>query len=341
MACTNEHKPSFQYKLNPSQLDSEEQRWWDAYNPNFNASLQADINTILHGRNAGTPATLIVATFRLVDFTPEQHPSRVQISIRFQDKEARPLKDPEVVSIWPEGDFVLSTTEGAGTSLGLDGVHKTGTWTGLPPGSRSEEGHTYLVGANRLEGRNFGKKNAVRLGLFRNGSQGTGLVTELKTAILLNRRDDTRFSVHIAVNATVDYLSSSKGSTEIEIHGGSPVRYPILFDPKWPSVQSPKAAPVDLDNLDTAFVGLGKALSTTDLVIPKEVTKGETAQVKTATPTGPNEAPVESLGARIPVDLDDPNVAVVAPGKILSVVNRKPPEEATKNEGEWVVVDRN
>ncbi|KAI0190476.1 hypothetical protein EV127DRAFT_91767 [Xylaria flabelliformis] len=246
--------------------------------------IQADLHTVVHNKNSNSPTTFIIIIFRLIGASSERRFRGVKISIHFQDEKDRSTQDPEVLGLWPQGAFTSNTTEGSreettGTSAsatpefaGITGGSVA--WTREPHSVHQPIDQAYLIGARRIEGRNYGKINAVRVKFFENRSQKARAITELQTAIFLKRRNDDKFLAHIMVDATADFTSAAKRAMGAILRT-SPFNDPIVFDPK-----SPKAmlTNVDLDDVADALADLRRrvlpkmALLTADLTTAEEPT---------------------------------------------------------------------
>ncbi|KAJ8126459.1 hypothetical protein O1611_g7178 [Lasiodiplodia mahajangana] len=334
---------------------------------------QADFHTTVHDQNANSRATLIAATFRLIGFSSEWRLDKAQIEIRFQNEKT--FQDPEVVDMWPFGNWAWSTAEETAKEAATKAVNnspgpvdtcRTAAWARVPR-SHPKKDRTQVVGWKRNARNAYGLRDSVQLTLYQNGPGEPELVTEFQTAVLLNRKDDERFLAHVSIHgkAGFKYVSTSLTSD------------PIIFDPKTPPVESPKAILVDTDNLRTAFRRLSEILATTDPTTLKEVPEDKTPPVNTRVPTNPKEPPVGSSEVKTPKDPDntakptvtlvkasppnniytpeeplvknpevetlkDPNdsaEATVALIKAPSTKNIHTSKGVTKNEDEWVVVD--
>ncbi|KAI0112577.1 hypothetical protein GGR51DRAFT_507579 [Nemania sp. FL0031] len=234
--------------------------------------VQADLDTVIHGWDSNIQATLIVITFRFLGAGPKERFRRVQALIRFQDKKKRVTRDPEVVGLWPQGDYTLSESEGtaeettstgASISPGFGGSSASLTWVRDRHNTHRKKDRAYLVGVKRIEGRNCGKKNAVRLSIFEDETQESGVVTELRSVILLHRSTDERFLAYITVDATAN-LKYTVEKIKQRVLRTSPVVDPVVFDPRSSAINRLKRT-VDQNDLASALVGLGKALSTVHL----------------------------------------------------------------------------
>ncbi|KAJ8124126.1 hypothetical protein ONZ43_g81 [Nemania bipapillata] len=235
--------------------------------------VQVDLSTIVHGRNSDRPATLIGIIFHFSGVSSKRRFRQVQISIRFEDEKKRVPYDPEVVKLWPQGDVTLNTAEATiENTKAISGSFTVGAtcmsgnlgWTQEPYIVHRKKDRTYLFGAKRIEGRNYGKRNTVRLKLFENEAQESGVITELRTAILLNRKSDDRFLAHVMINATADLVHSAKKITK-EPFRTSQASDPIMFDPSRSQDTSLEPTGIDIGNLGTEFEMLVERSSTMSL----------------------------------------------------------------------------
>jgi len=239
-------------------------------------TVQANLLRVEHGKMRDTllPATILVIEFHFFGGDKRRRFHEIQVKIRFEDENKTITKDPEVVQLWPNGDFTLSeksvsveetTRLGANIKGGAGGLLaglKT-TWERRQNSDKTDR--ACLVGMKRIEGRNYGKPNAVSLRLY-DIEHGSGVVSELRTAILLRRHDAySKFLAHVEVNAKVDWMFTLR-----KILGSSPLIDPVIFDPSVKSF-NPRASPIyDIPILENELNiemlrPLGNVLSTTTI----------------------------------------------------------------------------
>jgi hypothetical protein len=189
--------------------------------------LQARIDRIVHGHETenGSPATLIVFGFRFHGLDEKRRFKQATITILFQDEKKRTRADPEVIALWPNGDFTLGepteidVEDTKGAEVGADvtggtvvqaGAHVTRAWERKQSFKKTDR--STLTGSIILDTdiREFGPNNAVRLTINEDTAATSGLVTDFRAAVLLKRKNETGFflgtvkikaKAHFAYNA--------------------------------------------------------------------------------------------------------------------------------------------
>ncbi|KAG5789814.1 hypothetical protein H9Q69_011129 [Fusarium xylarioides] len=167
--------------------------------------LQARIDRIVHGteKEGGNPATLVVFGFRFHGLDEERRFKQAIITITFIDEKKRPKADPEVIALWPNGDFTLGdVTEidvetmiggEASAEIGAEGgPAKAGTKAAKQWEKRKSfkvQDRSSLKGSIFLDAkvRDYGKNNAIKLTLNENTTAGSALVTDFRAVVLLRR----------------------------------------------------------------------------------------------------------------------------------------------------------
>ncbi|KAJ5693000.1 hypothetical protein N7462_002423 [Penicillium macrosclerotiorum] len=246
--------------------------------------LQVELQGAVHGTlsRGGDPATLLVVKFYFQGRTEKRRFRSAEIKIRFADEQQPLQEDPEVLALWPEGDFTfnesqvdLSDSKSGGANLsggaGAFQMGLNGTWTRTQ--GRQLKERASINGARRIEGRDWGARNVVRLILDENRGQEGGIVSTLSTAILVKRKYATqRFIAQIEVTAQADmkYATASKIR---ELSGKTPLNDPVVFDPKCePTI----AAVEDASNLAAeSLESLASIISTTVLSTIRGVADGQ------------------------------------------------------------------
>ncbi|KAI4864933.1 hypothetical protein F4820DRAFT_422140 [Hypoxylon rubiginosum] len=178
--------------------------------------IQADLLKVLHGQESpdGEAATLIVIGFRFQGINQRRRFREVQVTIYFEDEEEPLLHAPEVVAIWPDREYSYEETsatvedthsveQGASAGASVASATLTGRWEVKTTTNRAN--WAVVTGARVRRGREYGKRNAVALSLYENASQRSGVVRELRAAILLRLHEDTdRFRGYFSINALAD-----------------------------------------------------------------------------------------------------------------------------------------
>jgi hypothetical protein len=189
--------------------------------------LQSRIDRVVHGRaeKDGPLTTLVVFGFRFHGLDGKRRFKKAIITILFGDeKSPGTLKDPTVVGLWPNGDFTLGDPTpveveetkggevggdiGAPVSAGVQlGAHVARTWEKKTRYSQSHR--ATLTGSIVLDMkvREYGPKNAVRLTLFEDDAAESGIITDFRAAVLLQRRNDTDvFTAKVRMTGTAHFL---------------------------------------------------------------------------------------------------------------------------------------
>jgi hypothetical protein len=129
-----------------------------------------------------------------------------------------------------------------------------------------------LKGARRIEKREWGKNNVVRLIAHENETQKSGVASLISTAILLKRKnDDDRFVAHVEVNEKAGKRYAAAKALR-KIRGKTPGDDPIVFDPKSPASLTLKdKSKTELESVD--LESLAGIVSTTIISTVKDKNK--------------------------------------------------------------------
>lgn len=193
------------------------------------------IHGLLSADNYDDRATLIVLKFNFDSRKRARRVASANISLEFSSEQPS-QGDPEVYRIAPFESMAMVPTTAleekkrwvdlklrapplagfqAGTELG---------WERTAISERTDA--TRIIGTMDLRGRNYGEPNSVSWTLLENETQGTGVPTTLRTAILLKRRNDVRFQCTVKLDVKVDFRSKLE-----RMIGGKLKDDPVLFDP--------------------------------------------------------------------------------------------------------------
>ncbi|EHK47859.1 hypothetical protein TRIATDRAFT_316835 [Trichoderma atroviride IMI 206040] len=210
--------------------------------------LMGRIDRIIHGRETedGSPATLVIFGFRFHGADEKRRFKQATITITFRDAKERDDSDPEVVNMWPNGDFTL------GHPTRVDVVDSDGTQAGLAVSGNSilqvsgnaaknweqqrsytRETRSLLTGSIMLDMgiRKYGENNAVRITVTEDPLSSSGLTTDFRTAVLLKRkREDDKFQATVNIKAKAHFLYNAIQGMR-DISGFSPANDPITFQP--------------------------------------------------------------------------------------------------------------
>lgn len=242
--------------------------------------LQARIDRIVHGYETGkgekgkppTPTTLVVFGFRFHGIDQNRRFRQATVTILFQDEMKSTRADPEVIALWPNGDFTLGETtpigvedtiggEAGGNVEGpLGGGQATLKWEKKQDYRRSDRAS--LTGSITLDMnvREYGPNNAVRLTINENATATSGIVTDFRAAVLLRRKNDKdRFLTFVKIKAKGNFSYNTVRGLR-DLSGNSPPNDPVIFQPGIPYLRPPTLAPdmesklaeeIDEENLTT------------------------------------------------------------------------------------------
>ncbi|EGX52376.1 hypothetical protein AOL_s00043g165 [Orbilia oligospora ATCC 24927] len=239
--------------------------------------IQARIDRIIHGTETenGSPATLVVFGFRFHGLGKRRRLQSATIEILFQDLGRRRGCDPEVISLWPNGEFTLSETavsiqniQSAETGIGIEAMGATGTMAVKLEQQESYEtsDKSIVVGSIILDKqvRNYGPKNAIRLTLEENKTNKTGVITDLRSVVLLKRHHNDIFEAFVKVKATGSFSYNAVRGLRNLVRM-SPDNDPVRFEPgkqylRTASLADPMEARLgaDIDSQNLSKVRLDK-----------------------------------------------------------------------------------
>lgn len=161
--------------------------------------------------------------------------------------------DPEVVAMYPNGNFLIEPTTQHETRVAGGGLNLGGGAFGVEVGGelkaertieRDAEDATRIRGSIDLLGRNWGAKNSVSWGLWENESTKTGVVASLQAAILVRRRDEANFRSTVKIQAVAD-TRTALGS----IFKTNPRDDDVWYNPERKPPSTDRLRKYDIDNL--------------------------------------------------------------------------------------------
>lgn len=222
--------------------------------------LQARIDRIVHGHEStgGSPSTFIVFGFRFHGINEQRRFREAIVTISFRDEgKVDTSAEPEVVALWPNGDFTLGepievdVEEMNGGEIGAEitaggfgaqgGVHGTRKWERRQNYKKTTR--STLTGSIILDTsiRDYGANNAVRLTIRENSTASSGVTTDFRVAVLLRRKSDNTFLGAVKMKATADFLYNAIRGIR-DISGLSPANDPVRFKPSVQYLRSPAPA---------------------------------------------------------------------------------------------------
>ncbi|KAL7935470.1 hypothetical protein V8C35DRAFT_299549 [Trichoderma chlorosporum] len=210
--------------------------------------LLGRIDRIVHGRETedGSPATLLIFGFRFHGADERRRFKQATVTISFRDEQGRNELDPEVIDMWPNGDFPLgqptrvavvdsktTTTKLAMSGLNILQVSANAAMKRGRQQSYTREARSLMTGSIILDMgvRKYGENNAIRITVTEDPVAATGLVTDFRTAVLLKRNSDSdKFQARVNIKAKAHFFYNAVRGMR-DISGFSPANDPITFQP--------------------------------------------------------------------------------------------------------------
>jgi hypothetical protein len=168
--------------------------------------LLGELHSVLDPTNRDN-ASLLVFQFNLLSLERHRRLTSAAITIRFADAQGRGKFDPEVVSWAPNGVFSVQET------VHHEVVQRVGSlgapiWEDMR--DKTMYGHygARLSAYPRIEGRNYGKRNAVVWSIIEDDVQKRGISYSFEAAVLLKRANNDNFLAEIHLDT-----QTASGST--------------------------------------------------------------------------------------------------------------------------------
>ncbi len=177
--------------------------------------LRASLVSVTHGdfMPDGDGASLLIFEFNFTSINRSRRFTNVQITLTFNDESGNVKNRPEVWAIAPQGKFAINKTtstkdvkQSLNASLNgeIAGVGGQLGYAWETSQVKETEHSTTLVGQKRIFA-DWGKDNGVIWSLEEDAKKKDGVPSFLRSAVLLRRRDDVRFSFTIDVESGMDY----------------------------------------------------------------------------------------------------------------------------------------
>lgn len=218
---------------------------------------------VVHGRlgeiegSLDDPATLIVLKFEFGSSMNKRRIKAARIKLQFIDSNNRhgeDREDPNVLRMYPEGDFrltktshILETKTSGGLNLGappIVGLQAGGQITWEETRTRQVHDSVRLHGRTALLGMEHGDVNTAIWTLLENHTDKTGVPAELCVSVLLTRHSDRPFQCIFEMELELDTRSALE--KVLRVMGKRNVDDPILFDPATrPTKKQLEIYPVD------------------------------------------------------------------------------------------------
>ena len=189
----------------------------------------------------------------------DQRFTKAVVDVAFRDENAYAGDGPWVVGVSPIGKWAIKPTQ---KHVEMKRSVNASGQAGFVPGSLSlgmafertisqdEEDQIIINGMKLFDGRPVGQKRQVRWTLLENKTQKSGIPSQLRTLILVQRKNNAKFTAVVEIETRVDFKSSI-----LRMLGKKPQDEPIIFEPnpEVPRSRKLKWAKehlVDADNLE-------------------------------------------------------------------------------------------
>ncbi|KAJ8131450.1 hypothetical protein O1611_g2178 [Lasiodiplodia mahajangana] len=206
--------------------------------------VQADLVDVLHGtlEPNGDLATLVVTDFKFMPGADGRRFKLAQITYVFSGDQSQPgLIGPDVFNIAPKGHFSLGRTSrevevGHTVNLTIQAPAPVAPQVGYAMDLKrkyTQADQTTLEGTIQYQGREMGGKNVAKWILGENSAARSGIPTNIRTAVLLKRReeeDSDIFEATVEITVESDWKSTLVDATS-KLLGRIPKDDPIHFDP--------------------------------------------------------------------------------------------------------------
>ncbi|KAF6821780.1 hypothetical protein CMUS01_11343 [Colletotrichum musicola] len=204
-------------------------------------TIIATLEKAIHGEGANLHS-FIGFHFVLAGANEKRRFKSVTITIRFEDEGKPLLDDPEVVSIWPDTEYIWQgMTKEVQDTQSLTGTVKGGAYGGeaaLEGRWQREERFVRntparLSGVKTLLKRRAGShKNAMRIRMSENPQEESGVLRELRAGILVRRKREGphQFRAYVNVQAEADMRYDIVRGLK-KVVGAQHVTDPVLFEP--------------------------------------------------------------------------------------------------------------
>jgi len=225
----------------------------------------ADLTEVVHGKlsGSGEPATLIVMDFWFLGSEKSRRFTKATINVSFRDADATPEKGPWVIGLDPVGKWQAKPSK---KHVEMKRSSNANAQAGFGPASlgagvacdcttsQDEDDQITINGMKLFDGTPMGHKRKVRWTLTENKSQSSGLPSQFRTFILVQRRDDEQFTAVVDIDAHVN-LSAGV----LRMFGKKPKDAPIIFEPdpdvpKERKLTWAKEAGIDPDKLGEGMI---------------------------------------------------------------------------------------
>lgn len=187
-----------------------------------------------HSADSDDLCSVVVLKFRFEPLEGSHRIKKAEIQVTFSPKN-KGDPDPVIDKMYPEGHFTVQpttqhetveTSGGGKIGVNVGGVEVGAEFKRDTTVEKDTTDSTTVQGFILTEGRNYGKPNSVWWTLRENKTRMTGVPTSMQAAILLKRKDMSKFQAHFTIKIFPNWLAAA-----LSFMKSDPKDDPVTFDP--------------------------------------------------------------------------------------------------------------
>lgn len=230
-----------------------ERTWITGHDRDEVVTVTGELAEVVHGHtedSGSKKCTLIVFNWWINGHNEGKRFKHVQIKATFKNEVKGAYYDPIVISLAPRGVYsMLQSNQPVDKNINARISAQTPSAFGsigftFSYGSTERQNFVKIVGSLQAEpNKKDGgiRPNVVQWDLDENASTKSGLPSYFRTAVLLERKDDSPFTAHFGIETKVDMFTDFTRKVK-ELAGLNPKDEPVIFNPAKAS-SSPTISP--------------------------------------------------------------------------------------------------
>ncbi|ODM18140.1 hypothetical protein SI65_06011 [Aspergillus cristatus] len=215
-------------------------------------TVTGELADVVHGHmgdDGSKRCTLIVFDWWIDGHNENKRFKHVQIRATFKSEAGGAWYDPQVIGMAPRGTFSMLQSKHP-----VNGHLNVGLSSQTPPAlgsfgftlgyesttSTERQDFIKIIGRIRVGSDSKGsgtRPNEVQWDVDENALMKSGLPSYFRTAVLLERNDDSRFIAQFSIETKADMLTELASQVR-ELMGRNPKDEPVIFDPEQQSTSS-------------------------------------------------------------------------------------------------------
>lgn len=247
---TSDERQAFRYRLKNGGVP--QQTAITGHDRTEAITVTGELADVVHGHmgdNSGKGCTLIVFDWWIDGHNENKRFKHVQIRATFKSETGGAYYDPKVIAMAPRGTFsMLQSKQPVNGHLNAELSAQTppafgsfGFTLGYGSTTSTErQDFIKIIGRIRVDSDSKGsgiRPNVVQWDVDENASMKSGLPSHFRTAVLLERNDNSRFTARFSIETKADMLTELASKVR-EFMGRNPKDEPVIFDPKQASTSS-------------------------------------------------------------------------------------------------------